>query len=195
MKALRNAALIVIVLVIAYPAWLGFKVWSQSHDDELHSADAIVVLGAAQYDGEPSPILKARLDHAAYLYEEGFAELVIVTGGKQIGDRFTEAETGRMYLEDKDIPGEHILEEDEGLTTLDSLRRVADVYEEEGFEALLLVSDPLHSERIKRMTHDLGLTGYTSPASYVELNRSRTTKAKELMREIASLLAYEFLDK
>lgn len=195
MKVLRNTALIVVGAVLAYPAWLGFQVWSQSHDDELHSADAIVVLGAAQYDGEPSPILKARLDHALYLYEEGFSELVIVTGGKQPGDRFTEAEAGRIYLEDQDIPSEHILEEGEGLTTLDSLRRVANVSEKNGFESWLLVSDPLHSERIKRMTHDLGLTGYSSPASYVELNRSRMTKVKELVHEVASLLAYEFLDK
>src|SRR3990170_8461989 len=91
--------LLVIVLLVAwYPAWLGFRVWWQSRNDEVHAADVIVVLGAAQYDGEPSPVLKARLDQAAYLYEEDLSDMVIVTGGKRPRDRFTEADVGEAYL-------------------------------------------------------------------------------------------------
>src|ERR671918_1251406 len=83
---------------IAYVGWVGFQVWRQSHQDENHSADAIVVLGAAQYNGTPSPIFKARLDQAAYLYKEGFSRTVIVTGGKRAGDRFTESEAGGLFF-------------------------------------------------------------------------------------------------
>ena len=87
MRLFRRLLLLIIVAAIAYPAWLGFQIWTQSREDEPHSADAIVVLGAAQYDGEPSPVFKARLDQAAYLYNEKLSSIVIVTGGKQEGDR------------------------------------------------------------------------------------------------------------
>lgn len=192
-----KAALVVVVALVAYPGWLAFQIWNQSHADELHPVDAIVVLGAAQYNGTPSPVFKARLDHAAYLYEEGFAGTVIVTGGKQAGDRYTEAETAARYLEEQTgVPADEILTEPRGLTTLDSLRRVRDLSSEAGVESLLLVSDPLHSERVKRIAIDLGFThSYTSPASYLALDRSRATKARELLREVASLLAYELLGR
>jgi vancomycin permeability regulator SanA len=197
MRALRRAILIVLIAVIAYPLWLGFRVWDQSHDDEVYFADAIIVLGAAQYNGDPSPVFKARLDHAAYLYDEGLADWVIVTGGKKRGDRFTEAAAGQKYLEDNaTIPTEVILSESEGRTTYESLKAVSDIAEEKDLETALFVSDPLHSERIKRMASDLGFEkAYTSPASYVELNRSRGTKLRELVHEVLSLLAYQFFSE
>src|ERR671914_2362034 len=89
---------ILLVAAVAYPLWLALQVWEQSRSDENHSADAIVVLGAAQYDGDPSPVFRARLDQAAYLYGEGFSDTVIVTGGKRTGDRFTESGAGRRHL-------------------------------------------------------------------------------------------------
>ncbi|MFN2526578.1 MAG: YdcF family protein [Actinomycetota bacterium] len=196
MKAAARVLLIVLLIVAAYPAGLGYQIWRQSHRDELGSADAIVVLGAAQYDGEPSPVFRARLDHAAYLYKEGFSGRVIVTGGKQSGDRFTEAEAGRRYLVAEEVPPDDILEEPSGRTTLQSLENVKSLAELNRIASLLLVSDPLHSERIKRIAEDLGFDEvYTSPASYLELQRSRLTKAKELLREVASLMAYELFGR
>lgn len=196
MKLLRRLVLLLVLAVLAYPAWLAFRVWDQSHDDEVRVADAIVVLGAAQYDGKPSPVLKARLDQATYLWNEGLADALIVTGGKQEGDRFTEAQASHMYLEEQGVPADNIFEEEEGTTTLESLERVKGIADERGIDSLLLVSDPLHSERIKRMAHDLGFEeAYTSPASYVELNRSRETKAKEIVREVGSLIVYEILKR
>jgi len=194
MRMLRTIALLT-VLVLAYPTWLAFQIWTQSHEDEQHSADAIVVLGAAQYDGRPSPVFQARLDHAAYLYGEDLSSKVIVTGGKRPGDRFTEAEAGQIYLEDNGVASEDI-DEVAGLTTLESLRDVKEIAQQEDIDTVLLVSDPLHSERIKRMASDLGFDeAYTSWASYQRLQRSRETKAKELAREVASLLVYELLDR
>jgi uncharacterized SAM-binding protein YcdF (DUF218 family) len=187
---------VAVLLLLAYPLWLGYQVWAQSHRDENHSADAIVVLGAAQYDGEPSPIFRARLDQAAYLYEEGFSGTVIVTGGKQAGDRFTESEAGENYLVAQGVPAESILNENQGHTTLESLKEVRAMAEEQGIDSVLLVSDPMHSERLKRIALDLDFAEvYTSPASYISLNRSRATKAKELAREVASIIAYELFQK
>ena len=189
--------LVVLILILWYPSWLAFRIWSQSRNDEVHSADVIVVLGAAQYDGDPSPVLKARLDQAAYLYDEDLSDTVIVTGGKRSGDRFTEAGVSEDYLvSDHAIPEEAILQEEEGNTTLESLEGVREIAEEEGLDTALLVSDPMHSERIKRMALDLGFDeAYASWASYERLDRSRETKAKELVREVGALLIYELFDR
>lgn len=197
MRSVRRAVIVVLVGLIAYPLWLGYRVWDQSHSDEVYFSDAIVVLGAAQYNGNPSPVYRARLDHAAYLYNEGLADYVIVTGGKRKGDRFTEAQAGQMYLEDAEIvPSSAILSEGQGRTTFESLKAVRALAEERGLDRALFVSDPLHSERIKRMASDLGFEkAYTSPASYVALARSRETKVKELVHEVLSLLAYQFLSR
>src|SRR5919106_1525109 len=97
-----------LLAAIAYPAWGGSRVWRQPRGDETHAADAIVVLGAAQYNGTPSPIFKARLDQAAYLFEQGFSTRVVVTGGKRAGDRFTESEAGELYLVERGVPSENI---------------------------------------------------------------------------------------
>ena len=190
-------ALVVVLLVAWYPAWLAFRIWSQSRSDEVHSADVIVVLGAAQYDGDPSPVFKARLDQAAYLYGEDLSDTVIVTGGKQPGDRFTEAHVAEDYLvEEHGLAEEAILQEEKGLTTFQSLSRVRDMAEDEGLDTALLVSDPMHSERVKRMALDLGFEeAYASWASYERLDRSRETKAKELLHEVTALLVYELFNR
>jgi len=197
MKIFRRIVLVILGVAVGYPLLLGLQIWQQSRDDELHSADAIVVLGAAQYDGRPSPVLKARLDHAAFLFDEGFSNVLIVTGGKQESDRFTEAKAGETYLsEEKGVPLDRILLEPEGRTTLASLERVKEMADGFGYSSVLLVSDPLHSKRIKTMAEDLGFEeSYASWASYQSLNRSRATKAKELVYEVGSLLAYQLLDR
>lgn len=195
MKILRWL-LVIVLLIGAYPAWLAFTIWRQSHRDELHPADAIVILGAAQYNGTPSPVFKARLDHAKFLYNNGFSHTVIVTGGKEPGDHFTEAQTAKKYLEANGIPANRILGQNVGRNTLQSLKSVHRVAAKHGIHSVLLVSDPLHSERIKTIASDLGFDPvYTSPDSYVELNRSRATKASELWHETASLLLYKLLKK
>ena len=196
MKTFLRTALVSLIVVAAYPTWLAYQVWEQSRRDEVYYADAIVVLGAAQYNGEPSPVFKARLDQAAYLFSEGLAETVIVTGGRQPGDTFTEAAAGARYLTEEGVPLGQILSETKGLTTRESLQGAWELAEERSIRKVLLVSDPMHSERIKRIASDLGFArAFASPANYEKLNRSRTTKAKELVREVASLIAYEVFDR
>ena len=196
MRSITKIILLSALVIAAYPGWLAFQVWEQSREDEVFYADAIVVLGAAQYNGEPSPVFKARLDQAAYLFNEGLAETVIVTGGKQPGDTFTEAATGARYLTEEGVPLNQILSETEGLTTLESLQNVWELTRDRSIAKVLLVSDPMHSERIKRIAGDLGFEKtFTSPANYEQLNRSRSTKAKELVHEVASLIVYEVFDR
>jgi uncharacterized SAM-binding protein YcdF (DUF218 family) len=190
---LRGTA-VVVTLIAVYSLWLGLRVWQQSRTDEVRTADAIVVLGAAQYNGNPSPVFQARLDHAQYLYEEELSRTIIVTGGKRAGDRFSEADAGSSYLESLGIPPEAIMTEAEGTTTLESLRNVAEMTDGTGIESVLLVSDPLHSERIKTIASDLGFDpAYASWASYQQLPRTRETKFGELLHEVAALAAYEIL--
>ena len=177
---------------VGFPAWTGYEVWSASHHDEMHPADAIVVLGAAQYDGRPSPVLQARLEHAFYLWSQGMAPLIITTGGREPGDAYTEAGVGHDYLRSHGVPAARLLQEDQGRTTFTSLRNVRSVAAPLRVRTILLVSDPLHSARTKRMARDLGFSAaYASPASYVELNRSSDTKMQELAKETAALTLYE----
>ena len=196
MSITRRILLIVLAVVIAYPAFLAFRIWQQSRVDEVRRADAIVVLGAAQYDGEPSPVFEARLEQAEYLYSEGLAPRIVVTGGRQEGDRFSESQVGRDYLVTQGVPDEVILSEDEGRTTLESLTNVHDMAADNDIDTVLLVSDPLHSERIKAISTDLGFDeAYASWTSYTRLNRSRETKLNELLHEVAALAAYEVLGR
>jgi uncharacterized SAM-binding protein YcdF (DUF218 family) len=149
-------------LLFAFYAAALYSVWSAGRADEARPVDAIVVLGAAQYDGRPSPQLAARLDHALELYQRGLAPRVFVTGGKQPLDRFTEAQSEARYLEDRGVPASAILQEDQGRTTWESLTAVADQLTADGLHSVLLVSDPYHAERIKGMASELGLDAYVS---------------------------------
>ena len=126
-------------------------------------ADAIVVLGAAQYDGRPSPQLAARLDHVVTLYEQGVAPVVVVTGGKQPNDRFTEAESSAQYLVDRGVPAEAIVMESSGRTTYESMAGTADLLDQRGLDRVVVVTDPYHALRSRLIAQDVGLTAYVSP--------------------------------
>lgn len=193
-KVFRVVAVVAAAIVVGIGVLAGF-IWEQSHHDELHYADAIVVLGAAQYNGRPSPVFEARLNHAAYLFRQQMSSQIVVTGGKQPGDTFTEAEAGARYLESRGIETE-VISQVGGNTTLESLRALGEAAEKSHIDTLLLVSDPLHSERLKLIAHDLGFSdAWTSPDSYLELHRSRATKLKELAHEVGSVIAYELWER
>jgi len=126
-------------------------------------AEAIVVLGAAQYDGRPSPQLASRLDHALELYDEGVAPVVMVTGGNQPGDRFTEAEASANYLLDRGVPESAIMREDVGHTTFESLAAAADQLLAADLDDVVVVTDPYHSLRSKLIAEEVGLDASVSP--------------------------------
>lgn len=134
----------------------------QAATDEARPADAIVVFGAAEYAGHPSPVYKARLDHAAQLYHRGLADLVITTGGP--GDsRFNEGVVGREYLKRLGVPDSQLIAETQSSDTAQSARRVAAIMRVNGLETCLAVSDAYHLFRIKKMLGREGLTVYASP--------------------------------
>jgi uncharacterized SAM-binding protein YcdF (DUF218 family) len=137
---------------------------NQADQDEARRANAIVVFGAAEYNGIPSPVLKARLDHAFELEEHDFAPVVITTGGSGGDPHFTEAGVGRDYLVQRGIAEERILSETHGETTYESVRAVARLLKERGAKTCLVVSDGFHLYRIKLMFESQGITAYGSPA-------------------------------
>jgi uncharacterized SAM-binding protein YcdF (DUF218 family) len=136
--------------------------WAARHDDTRRS-DAIVVLGAAQYNGRPTEVFKARLDHAADLYHDRVAPLIVVTGGKQTGDMFTEATSGANYLHEKGIPDQAILRETTSRSSWESLSAAARVLQNRDAKEVVLVSDPFHALRIRSIANELGLDAVTSP--------------------------------
>lgn len=156
--------LAVLLLLVAYYALTLFQVWRTGRTDQARPVDAIVVLGAAQYDGRPSPQLRARLDRAFELWEEGLAPMVVVTGGNLPGDRFTEAEASRRYLVGRGMPGDVIVGEYEGGSTWESLAAVAEIVQPQGVHRVLLVSDPFHLLRVRLIAEEVGFEAYTSPA-------------------------------
>lgn len=172
----------VLVALLGCIAYYGISVWqvrATGRSDQRRPVDAIVVMGAAQYDGRPSRLLRARLDHGFDLWAEGVAPIVVVTGGKQPGDRFTEAEAATAYLVERGMPADAILEEGAGRNSYDSLRGVADVLSDRGLRSVMLVSDPFHSLRIKLTADELGLEAYVSPTRTSPV-RGRAALGREL---------------
>jgi uncharacterized SAM-binding protein YcdF (DUF218 family) len=157
------AGALVLVAILGYYAVTLYQVWSTGRSDQARPVDAIVVMGAAQYDGEPSPQLAARLDHVAELWPQGLAPLVVVTGGNQPGDRFTEAEASAAYLTERGVPADVIVREDAGSNSYESLQGVARLLDERGLSSVLIVTDPYHALRSRMTAEDLGLTAYVSP--------------------------------
>lgn len=165
-RRLRRVVLAMVLVLVAVVGYYGVTLW-QVHavgaGDQARPVDAIVVMGAAQYDGRPSPQLQARLDHALGLWRFGVAPLVVVTGGKQPLDRFTEAEASAAYLVDNGVPLEALVLEGEGTNSYDSLAATAALLRERGLSTVVLVSDPFHSLRIRLTAEELGLEAYVSP--------------------------------
>jgi len=162
-KLLRRAALAAVVLPVLYFGVTFVQVWWTSRHDGARPAQAVVVLGAAQYDGRPSAVLRARLDHAADLWHRGIAPVVVVTGGKAVGDRFTESQAGANYLHTKGVPDEAILREATGRSSWESLSASARFLHQRGISDVVLVSDPFHAARIHGIAAELGLSSATSP--------------------------------
>jgi uncharacterized SAM-binding protein YcdF (DUF218 family) len=150
-------------LTVFYFGLTFVQVWRTARADRAQPSQAIVVLGAAQYDGRPSPVLEARLDHAVDLWEAGIAPVIVVTGGRAEGDRFTEATAGATYLHGRGVPDEAILRETTGRSTWESMAATARFLRDQGITDVVLVTDPFHSERAAAVADELGLDATTSP--------------------------------
>ncbi len=160
----------VLAVLFGYYSVTLIQVTAAGRSHDAPAVDAIVVLGAAQYDGRPSPQLAARLDHVVTLWNEGVAPTVVVTGGKRPGDRFTEAEASLQYLTDRGVPPEAILMEGQGSTTYESLEATAALLNAAGSGSeVVVVTDPYHAYRSKLTAQEVGLRAHVSstPTSVV----------------------------
>jgi uncharacterized SAM-binding protein YcdF (DUF218 family) len=181
------AAVLAAVLLIASTA---LAIWWTARQDSRPASEAIVVLGSAQYNGVPSSIFEARLEHAIALYEDGVAPVIVTVGGKADGDQFAEAEAGRDYLAASGIPDEALLAVPEGVDTLESIRAVSTAFAERGWSRAVLVSDPWHAMRAERMAEDAGLDAESSPTRQGPAVQTRTTQFRYILRETAAYLLY-----
>src|SRR3954447_15229636 len=141
MSRVLGAAVLALLLLVTSTA---LAIWWSARHDSRPSSDAIVVLGSAQYNGVPSSIFEARLEHAKNLYEAGVAPVIVTVGGKETGDQFTEAEAGRDYLANEGIPDDAPLAAPRVVDTLESMRVVAAAFGEHGWHRAVLVTDPWH---------------------------------------------------
>ena len=161
------------------------QVWLAGRSDGARPAEALVVLGAAQYNGRPSPVLRARLDHVADLYRDGLAPVVVVTGGRAVGDRFTESAVSATYLHRRGVPDKAILRESSGRTSWESLAASARFLRSRGIDEVVLVSDPFHAARIGAIAGELGLQATTSPTRTSPI--SGVSELRHLLTETAQV--------
>lgn len=183
-RRILQGVLIVLLAGAGYYLVSVWQVWSTGRADEARNVDAIVVLGAAQYDGRPSPQLAARLDHVVGLWDDGLAPQVVVTGGKQEGDRFTEASSSAEYLVERGVPSSAIVQEDTGSNTFESLDR-ARMLLDDSVEHVLIVTDPYHALRSRLTAEEVGFTAHVSstPDSVV----SGAAEARRVVVEAAGI--------
>lgn len=180
------------VLVLAL-VWVGSIYWlvtQQAEKDESQKADAIVVFGAAEYAGHPSPVYRARLDHAYTLFREGMAPLIITTGGGAQDPHFTEGGVGRDYLIAHGVPDRNIIAETQSNDTSESAVRVANIFRANGIHTCLAVSDGYHMFRVKQMLGGEGVTVYASPRPDSHLP-SPWERIRLKLREVMSYTAWK----
>jgi uncharacterized SAM-binding protein YcdF (DUF218 family) len=158
-----NAAAIAVSVLFIYVAYLSVRIQQQSVREEARPADVILVLGAAEYRGRPSPVLRARLDHALFLYQQRMAPRLMTTGGAGGDPVFTEAGVGRSYLISHGVPSEAIIVETEGETTVHSVALAGEILRRMSLRSAIVVSDGYHIYRVKEMLRAQGLSVYGSP--------------------------------
>lgn len=184
---LRRAVVVALLAALTVVLGTAVSVWWVARQDEHPRSDAIIVLGAAQFDGRPSSVFKARLQHARVLYEDGVAPRVITVGGGQPGDRTTEAEAGAAFLRERDVEAVAV---PQGSNTLHSLVAAEALMQERGWDTAVLVTDPWHALRAGRMASDQGLDATSSPTRAGPSVRTRDTQLRYIARETAAYLLY-----
>jgi uncharacterized SAM-binding protein YcdF (DUF218 family) len=197
-RAQSNWSRIGIVLaLLVFGIWalslIAVLFWEQR--DEARPAAAIVVLGAAQYIGRPSPVLRARLDHAIALWKRGLSPRIIFTGGFGDRDTTSEAAVGQRYAIQHGVPARAILIENNGRSTSESMKQVAMLMEREDSREIILVSDPFHMLRLSILARRYGLTPYTSPTKTSPISSSRRESVKYVLSESVKVPVTFFLER
>ena len=184
----RSALLLTVGACIALISYVGIAaaslIWSGSHRD-TKAVDAIVVMGAAQYDGVPSPLLASRLQHALELWKQKQAPVIAVTGGKRVGDRFTEGATSRRWLTDRGVPAADIIVESVGHSTWESIENLAPLLNDANVQSVVVVSSSWHVQRAELSLNELGFRAHSSASPDGVLSGS--SEKSKLIREIAGV--------
>jgi uncharacterized SAM-binding protein YcdF (DUF218 family) len=193
-RGMRRVLVGLLVLVLAYFAVSTTLVARWMGKDERPRVDAIVVLGAAQYDGRPSAIYQARLEHAVELWSDKVAPLLVFTGGKEPGDRFTEGGSGARWALARGVPSAAVLTEEQSRTTYQNLAGAKRALERRdpdgGRRRIVVVSDPFHMFRAVRQAADLGMDAYPSPTRTSPLSASRLRLTELVLREDLAIAGY-----
>jgi uncharacterized SAM-binding protein YcdF (DUF218 family) len=175
-------------LIVLMVLGLVAAIYAEARGDEARPVDAIIVLGAAQYNGRPTDVFESRLQHGLDLYTQGLAPVIIVTGGKQEGDTYTEAETGQQWLIDRGVPGGAILMENQGRDTWENIRGAREAARGRNIESVLIVSDGFHLFRAERMANAVGFDAYTSPAPDSPIRPWSRLEVSYVIRETVAVI-------
>ena len=188
------AGIVILITLSIYFTYLYGEIRDFAGRDEARAADAIVVLGAAQYNGRPSPVLKARLDHAYDLYNQGLAHAIITTGSYGPDLNFSEAQVSKKYLVQRGVNVQDIVTEQGSGSTYDSIQAASGLLKAKGWKSALVVSDGFHLYRVKRMFGDLGISAYTSPAPNSPIEIEASQRFWHSLREVVLFAAYRLSD-
>lgn len=187
----RRVVLAIVGFVVLVVFYVAAHIWWVAREDQHPRSDAIVVLGASQYNGTPSPVFAARLDHAVTLYDEHVAPRIVTVGGKEPGDVYTEAAAGKTYLAAHGVPSAAITALPTGSDTLRSLRAVDTEFKLRHWHSAVIVTDPWHCLRSRTMARDLGIAAYTSPERTGPAVASRGVEIRYIARETEAYIYYE----
>ncbi|ASU84791.1 hypothetical protein CDO52_20070 [Nocardiopsis gilva YIM 90087] len=191
---IRWIVALLLATVLALPPGTWVWVWYTARQDDRPQSDAIIVLGASQYNGRPSPVFEARLRHAADLYRDGVAPQIVTVGGNLPGDNFTEAGSGRNWLVQVGVPRDRIVAIGKGNDTLQSMTAVGKEFTAQQWSTAVIVTDPWHTLRSRKMAEDVGIDASTSPARSGPAVIERKTQLWYITRETASLWYYWIFD-
>lgn len=194
LKKIKYIVIALIIFILAVFLIMFYKIEHAANLDQAQNADAIVVLGAAVYAGRPSPVLKARLDHAAELFNAGLAPLIITTGGTHAGEKYSEGGVGKEYLRRQNIPENNILAEEQSLTTKQNFTRVAEIANSRNLKKIIVVSDPFHMYRANIIAKDSGLDVFTSPTRASPIFKNSWLELQYIGREMVLSLTHILLD-
>jgi uncharacterized SAM-binding protein YcdF (DUF218 family) len=178
------------LLILTYISVLYGLIRYAATRDDAQKADVIIVFGAAQYNGRPSPVYRARLDHTATLFRNNYAHRIVTTGGHGLDARFTEAEVGKKYLVKQNIPADCILTEQSGLTTLESVEKILAFLKLQNMNEVIAVSDGFHLFRIKQIFHDNRIVAYGSPVKNSPIESNFRSRVWASLREVFVYTAY-----
>ena len=197
-KRKRSAKILLVIvgLLIIYTGKNIYDIWSFSTVDQKCRADVAIILGAAVYTEEPSPVYRERINHGITLYKEGYVDKIIVTGGSPDGSEMSEASVAKKYLLEQGIPDEVVFTEDTSTITQENLENSKVIMDEYGYETAIIVSDPLHMKRAMLLAEDAGIKAYSSPTHTTGIKAysspTHTTRYVSLRTKIPFLLRETF---